>query len=72
MYVETALGLQHLVADGPDFDKFRLGRLYTMPNVTGTMSNGLHSKLGYIAIPVFRDPVRREFCLYLVRLPTAQ
>ncbi len=58
VYARTTLGLQHLIADGPKFEQYRLGKLYALEGIAGDRYGQLlrpypwygYSKHGYLAV----------------------
>lgn len=70
VYAQTVSGLQHLVADGPNFDSYRLHKVYPVEGILGQALSKGYSKHGYLAILTALD-TREEssYRLYLVRLP---
>ena len=70
VYAWTIRGLQHLVADGPDFKQFRLGKLYPIEGLLGQGNWRGYSKYGYLVTTSFSWTPRRERnYLYLFKLP---
>ena len=68
VFARTAEGLQHLVADPPDFVRHRVGRLYALPDVLARAQFEGHSSQGYLVISAAR-PIERAYFLHLVALP---
>ena len=50
VYAQTVSGLQQLVADGPDFDFYRLHKVYPVEGISGQALSKAYSKHGYLAI----------------------
>ena len=81
VYARTTLGLQHLVADGPEFEQYRLGKLYPLEGIAGDRMGQLlgphpwygYSKHGYLVLlgpfDTGRNPAQK---LYLVKLPAME
>ena len=77
VYAWTILGLQHLVADGPDFDQYRLGKLFPVEGVAGPVEGAAgQNPGGAIATTVIWSSENHRdggnACLYLIKLPTAE
>ena len=70
VYAWTISGLQHLVADGPTFDKYRLERLYPLEGISGQSLSRAYSKHGYLVTLTALDTrTAPYYYLYLIKLP---
>ena len=81
VYARTTLGLQHLVADGPKFEQYRLAKLYSIEGIAGDRLGQLlrpyfwygYSKHGYLVVlgsfDMGRNPAHK---LYLIKLPATE
>jgi hypothetical protein len=78
VYARTTLGLQHLIADGPNFLQYRLEKLYALEGIPGDRLGQLlnpypmygYSKYGYLVVPgSFATNRNPEHKLYLIKLP---
>jgi hypothetical protein len=70
VYAQTVSGLQHLVADGPNFDFYRLHKVYPVEGISGQALSKGYSKHGYLAILTALDTQKAPYYrLYMVRLP---
>jgi hypothetical protein len=81
VYARTTLGLQHLVAEGPKFEQYRLGKLYPIEGIAGDRMGQLlrphswygYSKHGYLVVlgsfATGRNPTQK---LHLIKLPPAE
>jgi hypothetical protein len=64
VYAVTAAGLQHLQADAPHYNEYRLGQLYSVEDFDGAIQ--AFSSNGYVA---FTTNVGRSSKFHLVELP---
>jgi hypothetical protein len=70
VYACTAGGLQHLLADGPSFDRYRLGKSYALEAMVGQTLSHVYSKHGYLAmLNAVTSRTEAPYYLYLVALP---
>ena len=70
VYAWTISGLQHLVADGPTFDTYRLDRLYPLEGILGQSLSPGYSKHGYLVTLTALDTrTAPYYYLYLIKLP---
>lgn len=70
VYAWTDSGLQHLLADGPDFDAYRLDKVYPVEGIPGQALSKGYSEHGYLAVLTALDTRTAPYYhLYLVRLP---
>jgi hypothetical protein len=70
VYAQTVSGLQHLVADGPNFDFYRLHKVYPVEGISGQALSKAYSTHGYLAILTALDTRKSPYYhLYMVRLP---
>jgi hypothetical protein len=70
VYAWTVSGLQHLVADGPNFDCYRLHKVYPVEGISGQALSKGYSKHGYLAILTALETRKAPYYhLYMVRLP---
>lgn len=72
VYAYTASGLQHVVADGPDYREYRLGQLYSISGVVGQPTFQTFSKQGWLVICTYANTPRPKAFLNLVELPEPQ
>lgn len=81
VYARTTLGLQHLVADGPRFEQYRLGKLFALEGIAGDRLGQLlgpypwygYSKHGYLVVAgAFATNSKPTHDLYLIKLPTTE
>jgi hypothetical protein len=68
VYALTCMGLQHLVADAPNFDHYRLDKVYSIDDVVGEITALEYSKLGCLLLAA-RTTSPQSFSLYTVALP---
>jgi hypothetical protein len=69
VYTWTNHGLQHLVADGPDFKKYRLGKLYSIDNLSGEVQSLVYSKQGFVVVLMQGGSNHSPYTLGVVKLP---
>ncbi|MCC6123851.1 MAG: hypothetical protein IT426_02730 [Pirellulales bacterium] len=69
VYAWSNLGLQQLVADSPDFDDYRPGRLYALDDVSGEVGALACGKQGLLALLVQGGPATAPWTLGLLKLP---
>lgn len=70
VYAWTVSGLQHLVADGPTFDRYRVVRLYPIEGISGQSLSRGYSKHGYlVALTASEARSVLYYYLHLVKLP---
>ena len=69
VYVLTTMGLQHLVADPPAFDRYRLGTTYSIDEVAGEIIEYGCSKHGHLLLSVRQNGPTQTLMLHSVRLP---
>ncbi len=62
VYAATVMGLQHLVADGPAFDRFRLDKIYSLDDAEGEIIGLEYSKTGgFVLITRMQSSPQQHF-----------
>lgn len=69
VYAMTLTGLQHLLADGPDFREYRLAEQHAIEDLQGRLAHATFSPLGYIVLATSREYPTWTYALQLIRLP---
>lgn len=69
IYAFTGSKLQHLSADPPDFQRYRIDRLYTISGLKGGVSVMLYSRQRWFVV---KTTVGDEHILTLVQIPAAK
>jgi hypothetical protein len=69
VYAWTSLGLQQLLADPPDFKQYRLGRLYSLDNLSGEINVLSFTKQGHVVLMMQGGPDSSPLTLGLLKLP---
>jgi hypothetical protein len=70
VYASTVSGLQHLVADAPNFNSYRMQKLHLVEGVSGQALSYGYSRHGYLAVLTALDTRKAPYYrLNMVRLP---
>jgi hypothetical protein len=70
VFVWTNQGLQHLVADGPDYKQFRVEQLYSIDNLSGDIQYLLYDKAhGYLGVLMQGGTNNMPHSIGLIKLP---
>jgi hypothetical protein len=69
VFAWTSQGLQQLVADAPDFKQYRLGKLYSIDNLSGEVTTLAYSKQGYLVLVMQGGSSNSPWTLGLLKLP---
>ncbi len=72
VYAATVMGLQHLVADGPAFDRFRLDKIYSLDEAEGEIIGLEYSKTGGIVLVTRTQSSSQKHFLYRFALKQAK
>lgn len=69
VYAYTAAGLQHLIADAPDYREYRVGPLYSILGVVGRSGYQTYSSQGWLIISAGGGSPQRKNYLHMVKIP---
>jgi hypothetical protein len=69
VYVWTTLGLQQLVADPPEGNKYQLGQLYSIDELSGEVQTIAYNKQGYVVLLMQGGSNNSPYTLGIVKLP---
>jgi hypothetical protein len=70
VFVWTNQGLQHLVADGPDYKQFRVEQLYSIDNLSGDIQCLLYDKQhGHVGVLMQGGTNNMPYSIGLIKLP---
>jgi hypothetical protein len=69
LYALTNVGLQHIVADAPAFDHYRVDKVYSIADVSGEIVGYDCSKEGNLLLSDRQNNSSSPFMLHSIRLP---
>ena len=69
VYSWTSGGLVHLMADPPEFAKYRIAAEYPVPEVRGTIRGVACSPQGCLAVTTYTGSMQHAYHIYLLEIP---
>lgn len=69
VYANTPVGLQHWVAEEPEFKTFRYDRTYGMSKVAGKTTRQSYNKRDTLLLETYIDTPERTCAVYFIKIP---